>query len=87
MLILYTPLPVADTGTAVYAAALLEELLAQGGPPVRDQTIVAIDGREDASPDAIRAALKDMKPGGSLKLGVIQQGVRKEVTLTVEATK
>ena len=46
MLILYTPLPVADTGTAVYAAALLEELLAQGGPPVRDQTIVAIEQGE-----------------------------------------
>jgi hypothetical protein len=44
MLILYTPVPLADTGTAVYAAALLDELIAQGGPPVRDQTVVAIDG-------------------------------------------
>jgi hypothetical protein len=43
MLILYTPLPVANTGTAVYAAALLEELIAQGGPSVCEQTIVAVD--------------------------------------------
>lgn len=47
--------------------------------------IVSIDGKDDASPDAIRAALKDRKAGDTVKLGVIQKGVRKDVTLTVDA--
>ncbi|MFN7021506.1 MAG: PDZ domain-containing protein [Phycisphaerales bacterium] len=47
--------------------------------------IVSINGKDDASPEAIRAALKDMKPGDTLRLGVIQKGVRKDVTVTVEA--
>lgn len=47
--------------------------------------IVSINGKDDASPEAIRAALKEMKPGDALRLGVIQRGVRKDVTVTVEA--
>jgi hypothetical protein len=43
MLILYTPLPQANTGTATYAAALLEELLVEAGPSIRDRTVIAVD--------------------------------------------
>lgn len=47
--------------------------------------IVSIDGKSPAGLDDIRAALKDRKPGETIKFGVIQKGERKEVTLTLEA--
>lgn len=43
MLILYTPLPNANTGTAAYASALLDDLAVRAGPPIKKQTIVAVD--------------------------------------------
>jgi hypothetical protein len=47
--------------------------------------IVSLNGQDDANPHAIRTALKDKKAGDTLQLGVVHQGVRKEVTLTLEA--
>lgn len=47
--------------------------------------IVSIDGTDDADPDAIRAALRTKNAGDTVKLGVIHQGQRKELTVTLEA--
>jgi hypothetical protein len=47
--------------------------------------IVAINGSADANPAAVRAALKDKKPGETLTLSVIHKGARKDVTLNLEA--
>lgn len=47
--------------------------------------IVSIDGKDDADPAAIRAVLRDKKPGESVKFGVIHQGQRKELTINLEA--
>lgn len=47
--------------------------------------IVSIDGKDGANPAMIRDALKDKKAGDTLKLGVIHKGVRKDVTITLEA--
>jgi len=43
MLILFTPLPSANTGTAAYAAALLDDLVRNGGEEVRKHVVVAVD--------------------------------------------
>ena len=47
--------------------------------------IVSINGSDDASPAAVRAALREKKVGESLTLGIIHQGAKKDVTVTVEA--
>ena len=46
--------------------------------------IVAINGNADANPAAVRAALKDKKPGETLTLSVMHKGARKDVTLNLE---
>lgn len=43
MLILYSPLPNANTGTAAYLLALLRDLRQIFGPGIRDKVLVAID--------------------------------------------
>lgn len=47
--------------------------------------IVSIDGKDDADPDAIRATLRTKNPGETVKFGVIHQGQRKELTITLDA--
>ncbi len=47
--------------------------------------IVSINGSDDAGPAAVRKALEGMKAGDTVNLTVIQKGVRKDVTVTLEA--
>lgn len=47
--------------------------------------IVSIDGKDGASPVMIREALMGKKPGDTLSLGVIHKGVRKDVSIKLDA--
>lgn len=47
--------------------------------------IVSIDGKDGASPVMIREALMGKTPGDTLSLGVIHKGVRKDVSIKLDA--
>jgi hypothetical protein len=46
--------------------------------------IVAIDGKTDASIEAVTTAIQSKNPGDTIAFGVIHKGVRKDVTVTLE---
>ncbi len=72
-------------GAATMISAVHEGLPASKAGLSPYDIIVSVDGNERAGPNELRGALKDKKPGESIKLGVIQRGVRKDLVLTLEA--
>lgn len=72
-------------GAATMLSAVHERLPAGKAGLGPYDVIVSIDGKDQAGPDDLRAALKEKKAGDTVKLGVIQKGVRKDVTLTLDA--
>jgi hypothetical protein len=74
-----------DRAKATLLTAVHEGLPAAAGGLEPYDVIVAVAGTDDADPAGIRAAIKDKKPGDTLAFSVIHKGVRKDVTLTLEA--
>ena len=72
-----------DRQRATLIAAVYEDLPAAEAGINANDVIVAINGDEDASPDALRQALSDREPGDELSLEVIQAGQRRTMTLAL----
>ncbi len=74
-----------DRDKSTLLTAVHETLPAAAAGLAPYDVIVSIDGKDGASPMMIREALKDKKPGDTLKLGVIHKGVHEDVSVKLQA--
>lgn len=74
-----------DREKATLLAGVHEDLPADRAGLKPYDLIVGVEGGDDGSPKVVREALRAKKPGDTITFTVIQQGKRKDVTLTLEA--
>lgn len=74
-----------DAAKATMLTTVLEGLPAQKAGLQRFDVLVSVNGSADASPDAIRAAMKDLSPGAKVKLGFRRGSKDETVELEVAA--
>ncbi|MFZ9914264.1 MAG: hypothetical protein ACO3IB_02865, partial [Phycisphaerales bacterium] len=58
-----------DAGKATMLTTVLDGLPAQKAGLQRYDVLVSVNGSDEASPESIRAAMKDLSPGAKVKLG------------------
>lgn len=73
-----------EPGTATLISAVYDTLPASAAGLEPYDVIVSIDGKEPASPDDVRAALRERKDGDEIRLGVIHRGQKREATIKLE---
>ena len=79
-------LKVAPNGPAA-AAGLRAAKLERGGTVVPGDVIVAIDDKPVTSARRLQSRLDDFSPGDKIKLGVLRDGKRTNVDVTLDARR
>lgn len=72
-------------GEATLLSSVKEGLPAAKAGLRKSDVVVAVDGKSDASPENLRKALRERKPGDVVKFTIIRAGQRQDVNVTLEA--